>query len=469
MTIELSVEERRKISEENSWSPARPQEELSESEHRVYPEGHGIYLRDSEGKDYIDATSGNWCTILGHGNMRVIKATVEQLEKVQYPPPSHCDVSLRLLQRVAEVTPGDLNRVSLYLHGSDANEAALATARGYFKAQGKHNSMVISRFHAYHGQTLGAVALTTLGRRRTRMVDGLDLASAMRSVYPMFAPYCYRCGYGLEYPSCDIRCARALDEIVEQHMGPDNVAAFMGEPVFGGGGNIAPPDEYWPIIREICDKYGVLLILDEVITGWGKTGELFACNHWNVIPDILVTAKGLTGAYLPLSAVISRESVYEVFKGKGGPYYGHTHSSYPAGAACALATIDVLMEEKLWENAAKVGKHIRGRLEEICERSKIVGTVHGLGLMLGLEIVEDKASKVASSKAARIITRKCDEKGVLIQACGNSGSILAVSPPMIITEDEADRLCDVLSEAIQEAEATKGLKRGLRRRRARVA
>ena len=183
----------------------------------------------------------------------------------------------------------------------------------------------------------------------------------------------------------------------------------------------------------------------------------------------MVTAKGLTGAYLPLSAVISRERVCEPFKGKGGPYYGHTHSSYPAGAACALATIDVLMEEKLWENAAKVGKHIRKRLEEICQRSKIVGTVHGIGLMLGLEIVEDKASKIASSKATRVITKKCEEKGVLIQGCGNAGNILAVSPPMIITKDEADRLCDLLSEAIQEAEATKGLKRGLKRRRARVA
>ena len=468
MTVELSVDERRKIMEENSWSLTRPEGEPPDTDHRVYTDGQGIYLRDSEGKEYIDATSGNWCTVLGHGNRKVIKAIEEQLEKVQYPPPGHCDVSIRLLQRIAEVTPGDLNRVSLYLHGSDGNEAALATARGYFKVQGRHNSMIISRFHAYHGQTLGAVALTTLGRRRTKMIDGLDLASASQSVYPMFAPYCYRCGYGLEYPSCDVRCARAFEDVVDL-MGPDHVAAFMGEPVFGGGGNIAPPDEYWPIIREICDKYGILLILDEVITGWGKTGQLFACNHWDVVPDIMVTAKGLTGAYLPLSAVISRERVCEPFKGKGGPYYGHTHSSYPAGAACALATIDVLMEEKLWENAAKVGKHIRKRLEEICQRSKIVGTVHGIGLMLGLEIVEDKASKIASSKATRVITKKCEEKGVLIQGCGNAGNILAVSPPMIITKDEADRLCDLLSEAIQEAEATKGLKRGLKRRRARVA
>lgn len=469
MTVELNADERRKIIEENSWIPARPPEkEPSEAESRVYPEGHGIYLRGDNGKDYIDATSGYWCTVLGHGNKRVIKAIEEQLEKVQYAPPGHVDVSTKLLQKIAEVAPGDLNRVSLYLHGSDANEAAVATAKAYFGVQGKHNSMIISRFHAYHGQTLGAVALTSLARARKKLTNGLDLATASRGVYPMFAPYCYRCAYRLEYPSCDILCARALEEVVE-HMGPDNVAAFMGEPVFGMGGNIAPPDEYWPIIRQICDKHGFLLILDEVITGWGRTGELFACNHWDVVPDVLVTAKGLTAAYLPVSATITRDAVFETFKGHGAAYWGHTHAAYPAGSACAVATIDILMEEKLWEHAAEIGRHIRARLEDICKSSKIVGTVHGLGLMLGLEIVEDKKSKTPSSRITRIITKKLDEKGVLINSSGHGGNILAVAPPMIITKDEADHLCDLLAEAIHETGAMKGLKRGMKRKRVRAA
>lgn len=187
----------------------------------------------------------------------------------------------------------------------------------------------------------------------------------------------------------------------------------MGEPVLGTGGGIAPPDEYWPIIRQICDKHGILLILDEVVTGWGRTGKLFACNHWNVIPDIMVTAKGLGSAYLPIAAVIIREHVYRPFKGQTKMYYGgHTHSYYPAGAACGLAAIDVVMKERLWENAAKVGAHIKNRLERICQKSEIVGIVHGIGLMLGLEIVEDKASKVASPDATSIIHRKCEEKGL---------------------------------------------------------
>ena len=454
MTIELSVGERLKAIEENLWLVDT--EEILRTKHfPVYVKGHGIYLRDSEGKEYIDGTSGNWCTSLGHGNRKIIKAIEEQLEKIQYPPPSHSDVSLRLCQRIAEVTPGDLNRVSLSLHGSDANEAALSIARSYFKSQGKNNSMVIARWHGYHGNTLGAVSVTSLPTLKG--LHGRDLATVNSGVYHMFAPYCYRCAYGLEYPSCGVRCAQVLDGVIKS-MAPDNVTAFMGEPVLGAGGNIAPPDEYWPMIRQICDNYGILLIDDEVITGLGRTGKLFVCDHWGVIPDIMVTAKGLTGAYLPLAAVIVRDHVYQAFKGKERPFRGHTHSFYPAGAACALAAIDVLMEKRLWENAAKVGAHIKNRLEGICQQSKIVGTVHGIGLMLGLEIVEDKVSKVPSPSAVATIKRKCEDRGVLINAGAQSGNfrhILAICPPLIITKDESDRLCDALTEAIKETEAEK--------------
>ena len=466
MTVELSTDERWKAIEENCWFPGilGTMENILRTRHwPVFNEGHGVYLRDSEGKEYIDATSGFWCASLGHGNGKVIKAVEEQLKRIQYPPPGHCDVSVRLCQRIAEVTPGDLNRVYLGVTGSDANEAALAIARGYFRHQGKSNSMVISQWHAFHGVTLAAHALTSiLAPAGPTMAHGRELADVGRGVYPIFGPYCYRCGYGLEYPSCDIRCAHTLDETIKT-MGPNNVMAFLGAPVVATQGVIDPPDEYWPMIRQICDKYGILLILDEVITGWGRTGKLFACNHWDIIPDIMVTSKGLTSAYVPLSAVIVRDHVYQAFGGQIMPYFGNTHSFNAVGCACGLATIDVIMEERLWENAAKVGAHIKNRLKEICQRSEIVGAVSGRGLLLGLEIVDDKASKVASPRAAEIIQRKCEENGVYIH--GLSG----IAPPLIITMDEADRLCDVLSEAIRETGATKGLKRGLKRRRARVA
>jgi len=446
MTVALGEKERLKAGEENTWFGEYVRRK---KRWQVFNEGHGVYLRDSEGNEYIDAHSGEFCAMLGHGNKKVIKAVQEQLEKIQYPEGGHCDVSVRVCQRIAELTPGDLNRVYLGLSGSDANEAALSVARSYFKNQGKNNSMIIARWHSYHGMSSGAVGLTHIGKR----LHGQDLATVNHGVYHMLAPYCYRCGYGLEYPSCGTHCAKALDGVI-QSMGTENVVAFMGEPVFGGGGSIVPPDEYWPMIRQICDKYGILLILDEVITGWGKMGKLFACNYWDVVPDIMVCAKGISSAYLPVSAVISREHVYKTLKGQW-PYYGHTHSFYPAGCACALATIDVIMEEKLWENAAKVGAHLKNRLEEICQQSEIVGIVHGLGLLLGMEIVEDKASKVPWARAADIIRRSSRDKGVLIHVAGTTRHILSISPPMIITKDEADRVCDVLAEVIKETEAQK--------------
>jgi len=227
----------------------------------------------------------------------------------------------------------------------------------------------------------------------------------------------------------------------------------MAAPIAEPGNVIVPPDDYWPIIRQICDKHGILLIFDEVVTGWGRTGKLFAASHWNVIPDIMTMAKGLTSAYAPLSGVVVRDHVYQAFKGKPMPYFGHTYSSHVLGCACALANIDVIMEGKLWENSAKVGAHIKRRLEEVAERSNIIGAVNGKGLFMGLEIVEDKASKIPSPAAVEIIQKKCEELGVYLKVNAD------IIPPLIITMAEADRLCDVIAQAVKEAEGTKGLKR----------
>jgi len=462
MTVELSEEGRWKAIEENCWFPGivgTMETILSTRDWPVFNEGHGVYLCDSEGKEYIDATSGFFCVNLGHGNRKLIEAVQEQLEKIQYAKPGHNDAAIRLCQRVAEVTPGDLNRVYLGVSGSDANEAALAIARGYFRSQGKPNSMVISQWQAYHGVTAAAQGLTTLfAPGAPMMTHGRDLADVSRGVHPIFPPYCYRCGYDLEYPSCGMRCAHTLDAVVRS-MGPNNVMAFLAAPIVQPTAVTVPPDEYWPIIRHICDKHGILLIHDEVITGWGRTGELFAGSHWSVIPDIMTMAKGLTSAYVPLSAVVVRDHVYQAFKGQVMPFFGHTYSSHVLGCACALANIDVIMEGKLWENAAKVGAHIKSRLEEVARQSKIVGTVNGKGLIIGLEIVEDKASKVPSPAAVEIIRKKCEENGVYVLGPGS------IAPPLIITMDEADRLCDVIAQAIEAAEGTKGLKRGFKRKR----
>jgi len=451
MTIEFGEKERLKVIAENCWLPhIGAADVLKRKGWTVFTEGHGIYLRDNQGKEYIDAASGNNCTSLGHGNKKIIEAVKEQLDKLQYTTAARTDVSIRLCQRIAEITPGDLNHVYLGVHGSDANEAALATARSYFRAQGKQNSIVVSRWLAFHGQSRGVSGITSVWKGR----HGLDTATINYGVYHLPPPYCYRCPYGLEYPSCGICCAQALDEML-MSVGADSVAAFIGEPVFGSGGAISPPDEYWPLIRQICDKYGILLIDDEVIDGFGRTGKLFACEHWNIVPDMMTMAKGITGAYLPLSAVVGRDHVFQTLGKEGFPYGGHTHSFYPVGAACALAAIDVIMEERLWENAAKVGAYVKGRLEKICQQSEIVGTIHGIGLHLGLEIVEDKASKKASLALSNAIVRKARQKGVVFGRIGDRRDILSICPPIIITDKQAAQLCDVLAEAVKETEAAR--------------
>jgi len=451
MVVKLSTEERWKAIEDNCVMPGYPTQYILKRKHwPVYVEGHGIYLKDTEGRDYIDATSGFMCVTLGHGNKKVIEAIKEQLDKLQYTLSGHNDASIKLCQRVAEVTPGDLNHVLLTLHGSDANEAALSLARQYFKNRGKQNSIVVSQWHSYHGQTLDAVSMTGIpGMKGTH---GRDVASVNTGAYHIAAPYCYRCDYGLEYPSCGIQCAKALD-VFARNVGPENIVAFFGEPVLGTCGSVSPPPEYYPMIRQICDEYGFLMIMDEVMTGWGRTGEVFACNHWNVVPDIMTTAKGITSAYLPLAATVCRDHVWDAFRGQAHPYMGHTHAMYPIGAAAALAAIDVLMEERLWENAAKVGAHLKGRLEKSAQQSEIVGAVHGLGLHLGLEIVEDKQSKKPGRRLAASIVAKCEEKGVLTMR--EEPGLIPIVPPLIITAEEADHLCDVFSEAIKEVEAAR--------------
>ncbi len=452
MPVELSTEEMWEAIEKNCCIPGYPTEYIMKRKHwPIYVEGHGIYLTDTEGRDYIDATSGFMCVTLGHGNKKVIEAIKEQLDKLQYVLPGRNAASIKLCRRIAEVTPGDLNHVLLGLCGSDANEEALSLARQYFKNRGKPNSIIVSQWYSYHGQTLDAASITGVSGAM-KATHGRDVASTNRGVYHIAAPYCYRCDYDMEYPACGIQCAKALD-VLARNMGAENIAAFVGEPVLGSSGSVSPPPEYYPMIRQICDDHGFLLIMDEVMTGWGRTGEVFACNHWNVVPDIMTTAKGLSSAYLPVAAVAFRDHVNDEFRGQAFPYGGHTHSCYPPGAAGALAAIDVLMEERLWENAAKVGDHLKDRLERISEESEIVGAVHGMGLHLGLEIVEDKARKKPGRRLAAAIVAKCEEKGVLTMR--EEPSLIPIVPPLIITAKEADHLCDVLSEAIKETEAAK--------------
>ena len=444
------------IMEKNVYTDLGPTSLIAEQrEWPVFVEGHGIYLRDIEGKEYIDGTGIAKCTPLGHGNRRVIEAIKEQLDKLQITLPMQSDVALLLSEKIAQLAPPGLNRVYLSVTGSHAVEASMILTRQYFKSQGKPNHIIITQWLSYHGASRGSMGATGIAAVKSNR--GRDISDVDSGVYHVLPPYCYRCPYDLEYPQCGIQCAKIIDEMIK-HMGPDNVAGFMAEPILSTGGAITPPPEYWPIVREICDKHKILLIFDEIVTGWGRLGKLWASELFNITPDIILTGKGLTAGYMPLTAMILRDHIGEYFSVKDAqlPLIVRTHSSHPLGCAAALATIDVIMEERLWENAAQVGAHLKGRLEDIAQKSKIVGAVHGVGLALAVELVEDKRTKAPSPSLAAAINEKCREKGLnMLLGMAGAHNQLYILPALIITKEQSDRLCDIFSESVEEVETAR--------------
>ena len=259
--------------------------------------------------------------------------------------------------------------------------------------------------------------------------------------------YCYRCMFGLEYPSCNIRCAKFLAEVIEKE-GADNIATFIAEPEMGVAGMVAPPPEYWPMIRKICTKYEVLLIADEVMTGFGRTGKMFAMEHWGIKPDIMTIAKGITSAYIPFGAVAFSGDIWETLKGTN--FVSYTYSGHPACAAAAITTMEIYIRDKVVENAARVGKYAFERLRQDFEPLPCVGGADGLGLMLGIEIVADKATKKPFDPKLDVMQKLQDqalEKGLFLRMAGIRGTPsdrIVFAPPLIATTEEIDKALDIL-------------------------
>jgi adenosylmethionine-8-amino-7-oxononanoate aminotransferase len=270
-------------------------------------------------------------------------------------------------------------------------------------------------------------------------------------------PYCYRCEFGLSYPACDLQCAKAVEqEIVAQ--GPDTVAAFIAEPVIGSAGCIPPPPEYFPLVRQICDRHGVLLILDEVICGFGRTGKLFASEHWNVVPDLMTVAKGLGSGYVPIGATIAKNEVYEQFLGDDSATFSHgiTFGGHPVACAAALANVEIILREKLAERAAEMGRYLMDGLKQL-EKHPIVGEIRGLGMLIGIELVADRQTKRQFPPSARVgqqISAVAWEMGLMVR---NNWDIMQLSPPLVLTKEEADRVVDILDRSFAQVQAKLGL------------
>lgn len=340
----------------------------------------GVYFWDADGKRYLDFSSQLMNVNIGHGNEKVIAAVQAQVEEMAYVYPGIAtEPKGRLGQLLAEITPGDLCKTLFTLSGAEANENAIKFARLFTGRQ-----KILARYRSYHGATAGAMALSGDPRR-------LPVEPLIPGVIHVMDPYCYRCPFGWTLETCHRECIAHVEQTI-LFEGPENIAALILEGVTGTSGLIIPPDDYWPRMREICDRYEILLIDDEVMSGFGRTGEWFAVDHWDVTPDIMTLAKGITSGYVPLGAVVVSKAIADHFENLTLPM-GLTYSGHPVSTAAGVATIEVYKEEKLIENARMMGTVLREGLDELRTKHSSVGDVRSIGLFAVLELVKDRETK----------------------------------------------------------------------------
>ena len=420
----------------------------------------GVWIDDSAGRRYLDGCSGAVVCSIGHGVPEIAKVMTAQAKRLAFAHSSQFITreTAALSSRIAALCPGDLRatgRVYLVSGGSEAVETAIKLARQYQVETGHPGrSKIISRWQSYHGSTLGALAVTGNVARR-------DLYVPMFRATPHIAPcYCYRCPFGLKFPSCDVACVEELETVIRQE-GPETVAAFIAEPVVGATlGAVPAVDGYFRRAREICSKYGVLLIADEVMTGVGRTGRNFGIDHHKVVPDLIVTGKGLSAGYTPLGAVIARGFVADALRdGRGYFEHGFTYSANPLSAAIGTAVLDYIAEHRLIARAARVGRDLGTRLRALARRHPIIGHVRGAGMMWGLELVRDRRTRdpfPPSLKAARRLYEACLAEGLLIYPGsgtrqGQDGDHFIIAPAFTVTRKELDELLVRLDRGLKRA------------------
>src|SRR5262245_51952058 len=417
----------------------------------IMARAEGVHYWDVHGKRYLDALSGIYVVAVGHGNRRVIDAIHKQLDTLHFSPPMHGTnpLAVQLANLLAELAPGDLSCVKFQCGGSEVTEAAIKLARQYHKLTGNPGKYkVISRYQSWHGSTLGSLSASGLKSRRT---VNEPLAPGFLHVFP---PTCYRCPFGKRYPDCGITCATLVGDVIEME-DPATVAAVMVEPIGHTGGIIDPPEEYLPILREICDRHNVLLIFDEIITGIGRTGRLFAAETFGVTPDVICLGKGLAGGFMPLSAMICRRTIADAFWGpisdNPGFVEGHTFEGNPVSCAAGIAVLGEILERDLCANARMQGARLRAGIERLAKKYKVIGDIRGKGLFLGMEFVKDLRTKerFADESAPGLrIGKRALANGLL---CRFDPHWLAFGPPLTVAAGEIDEMVALLDRSMEQA------------------
>ena len=411
----------------------------------------GVRFTTEDGRERLDFSSCFVSHNIGHQDPRVVAAICEQANTLTSFAPTLSTKPRALLGKMlAGITPGDLSRSFISLGGTEANEAAVKICHQF---TGRRK--MLARYRSYHGGTAIPMTLSAGDARCwVQAPGGTEVVNVPQ-------PYCYRCMFGKTYPQCDLRCVTYIDEVIELEGGSETVAGIICEPVTGANGIIVPPPEYFPKLREVCDKWGVLMIADEIMSGFGRTGQWFALDHWDVVPDVLTMAKGLTCGYVPLGVTIVRKHIGDHFK-EHFFAHGATYAGHATACATALAVIPIYQQDNLIENSEKMGRYLLEKALELKEKHPCVGDVRGLGLFVGLELVKNrKTREPIMSVAARIrpgmnpkleVAKKLGELG-MIAMVANPGNVIAMAPPLIIKKDEIDEGISIMDQALAVADA----------------
>lgn len=421
----------------------------------------GVYMWDVDGKRYYDASSGAMVCNIGHSNPQVLAAMRQQMEKSTFGYRLHFETepAERLAEKTAFLAPPGMEKVFFVSGGSEAVESAIKLARQYAIAIGEAQRWkVISRYPSYHGCTLGALALSGY----TPMTAPFD--PMMRAMPKIPAPRAYLDGLDAEDPATGKHYATFLEERILQE-GPETVLAFMMEPVGGAStGALVPPAGYMKQVREICDRYGVLLIHDEVMSGGGRTGRFFAAEHWDLRPDILAVSKGFAAGYAPLGAMVAQDRIVDPVLDKGGFIHGFTYAGNPLACAAGLAVIEEIESQDLMANAEEVGAYLKRRLEGLMQRFAFIGDVRGKGLLLAFELVSDRETLCPLPKELNAFDRLVEiaySRGLIIYSRrtrgGHEGDHILVCPPMITTQSQVDEIMDLLTKSLEQFVQETGL------------
>ena len=437
------IEELKQLGETHFWPHSRPMGDMSEETGiKLVTEAEGVWVYDGQGNRWVDTLAGMWLKNIGHGRKEIADAVFAQMQEVSYSPGGTVSpATVKLAAKVASLSPDKDSRVYFTSGGSEAVETALKMAKAYHKNNGEPTRYkVISRRGSYHGATHACMALGGSGT-----AGGQDYGPLQPGNIHIANPNAYR------GPHSDMECAEELERTI-QHEGAHTVAAFIGEPISAANGIHVPDPGYWPRIREICDKYGVIMICDEVITGFGRTGKMFATEQWDIQPDIFTVAKALTSGYLPIGAAVASKKVADNFLGEDNMLrHLITFGGNPASCAAGLANLEIMENEGVVENSAEMGDYLYEQLQTLYEHPMVGDVRGGMGLLAAVELVQDRDTKErypAEAQLAPKLTAIMERNGLL----GRAGDIISLSPPLTITKDEVDFVVKALDSTLEEVQ-----------------